>query len=241
MPTFRPTWPPRSGRAFEAIPCRFYGSDLKIPGRGGPRPLSRRHGRLLPRGPDRDGRSRPHRRLRSAESQHGARRQDRQSPRVSGDPIGPAVHHARTGRRQRHAVYARSGKMWTHEILVADSTLALPEIGVDSTLPTLRRDRLRRSKTSPVSHQIQARLTFSSRGSGARIPSCDKPSFRDGLSRRTMPQCQTAEDLLSMAARRRSELSPGGRPAVRLGGGPTAGVQAFGRRWATFKLREPKR
>jgi Uma2 family endonuclease len=34
-------------------------------------------------------------------------------------------------------VYARSGDAWTHEILVADSTLALPEIGVDLPLAEL--------------------------------------------------------------------------------------------------------
>jgi Uma2 family endonuclease len=31
-------------------------------------------------------------------------------------------------------VYARSGETWTHEILVADSILALPEIGVSLPL-----------------------------------------------------------------------------------------------------------
>jgi Uma2 family endonuclease len=34
-------------------------------------------------------------------------------------------------------VYARSGDTWTHEILVADSTLALPEIGVSLPLAEL--------------------------------------------------------------------------------------------------------
>ena len=34
-------------------------------------------------------------------------------------------------------VYARSGDAWTHEILVADSILALPEIGVDLPLAEL--------------------------------------------------------------------------------------------------------
>ncbi len=34
-------------------------------------------------------------------------------------------------------VYARSGETWTHEILVADSTLALPEIGVSLPLAEL--------------------------------------------------------------------------------------------------------
>ena len=34
-------------------------------------------------------------------------------------------------------VYARSGETWTHEILVADSILALPEIGVELPLAEL--------------------------------------------------------------------------------------------------------
>ena len=34
-------------------------------------------------------------------------------------------------------VYARIGEGWTHEILVADSTLALPEIGVALLLAEL--------------------------------------------------------------------------------------------------------
>ena len=34
-------------------------------------------------------------------------------------------------------VYARSGDAWTHEILVADSILALPEIGVSLPLTEL--------------------------------------------------------------------------------------------------------
>ena len=34
-------------------------------------------------------------------------------------------------------VYARSGDAWTHEILVADSILALPEIGVELHLAEL--------------------------------------------------------------------------------------------------------
>ena len=34
-------------------------------------------------------------------------------------------------------VYARSGEIWTHEILVADSLLALPEIGVELPLAEL--------------------------------------------------------------------------------------------------------
>jgi hypothetical protein len=34
-------------------------------------------------------------------------------------------------------VYARSGEMWTHEILVADSILALPEIEVELPLAEL--------------------------------------------------------------------------------------------------------
>jgi Uma2 family endonuclease len=34
-------------------------------------------------------------------------------------------------------VYARSGESWTHEILVADSVLALPEIGVELPLADL--------------------------------------------------------------------------------------------------------
>ena len=34
-------------------------------------------------------------------------------------------------------VYARSGETWTHEILVADPTLALPEIGVSLRLAEL--------------------------------------------------------------------------------------------------------
>jgi hypothetical protein len=34
-------------------------------------------------------------------------------------------------------VYARSGDAWTHEILVADSILALPEIGVELPLVEL--------------------------------------------------------------------------------------------------------
>ena len=34
-------------------------------------------------------------------------------------------------------VYARSGDAWTHEILVADSVLALPEIGVELPLAEL--------------------------------------------------------------------------------------------------------
>ena len=51
-------------------------------------------------------------------------------------PIRPALRHARTGQRQRH-VYARSGETWTHEILVADSILALPEIEVELPLAEL--------------------------------------------------------------------------------------------------------
>ena len=34
-------------------------------------------------------------------------------------------------------VYARAGEAWTHEILVADSILALPEIGVSLPLAEL--------------------------------------------------------------------------------------------------------
>ncbi len=34
-------------------------------------------------------------------------------------------------------VYARSGEMWTHDILVANSILALPEIGIDLPLAEL--------------------------------------------------------------------------------------------------------
>ena len=34
-------------------------------------------------------------------------------------------------------VYARSGKIWTHEILVANSVLSLPEIGVELPLAEL--------------------------------------------------------------------------------------------------------
>jgi Uma2 family endonuclease len=34
-------------------------------------------------------------------------------------------------------VYARSGEIWTHEILVADSVLSLPEIGVELALAEL--------------------------------------------------------------------------------------------------------
>ncbi len=34
-------------------------------------------------------------------------------------------------------VYARSGETWTHEILIADSVLALPEIGVELPLAEL--------------------------------------------------------------------------------------------------------
>jgi len=34
-------------------------------------------------------------------------------------------------------VYARSGETWTHEILIADSILALPEIGVELPLAEL--------------------------------------------------------------------------------------------------------
>ena len=34
-------------------------------------------------------------------------------------------------------VYARSGGIWTHEILVADSILSLPEIGVELPLAEL--------------------------------------------------------------------------------------------------------
>ena len=35
------------------------------------------------------------------------------------------------------AVYARSGKMWTHEFLIADSILSFPEIGVELPLAEL--------------------------------------------------------------------------------------------------------
>ena len=34
-------------------------------------------------------------------------------------------------------VYARSGEVWTHEILVADATLSLPEVGVELPLAEL--------------------------------------------------------------------------------------------------------
>ena len=34
-------------------------------------------------------------------------------------------------------VYARSGETWTHEILIADSILSLPEIGVSLPLAEL--------------------------------------------------------------------------------------------------------
>lgn len=37
-------------------------------------------------------------------------------------------------------VYARAGDGWTHEILIADSTLALPEIGVELPLAELYED-----------------------------------------------------------------------------------------------------
>ena len=37
-------------------------------------------------------------------------------------------------------VYARSGDTWTHEILIADSMLSLPEIGLAAARRTLRRD-----------------------------------------------------------------------------------------------------
>ena len=35
------------------------------------------------------------------------------------------------------AVYARSGEPWTHEILIADSILSFPEIGVELPLAEL--------------------------------------------------------------------------------------------------------
>ena len=117
-------------------PCQLLWKRPQVSGRGRSGPLSRRHGRVLPHRSNRERRLRPRRRLRSAEPKHSARRQDRQSSRISGDPIRPALCHARTRWRQRH-VYARSGETWTHEILVANSILALPEIEVELPLAEL--------------------------------------------------------------------------------------------------------
>jgi Uma2 family endonuclease len=70
------------------------------------------------------------------------------SPTTAGiDRIAKAREYQTTPSVQRHVmleqdaagatVYARSGDAWTHEILVADSILALPEIGVSLPLAEL--------------------------------------------------------------------------------------------------------
>ena len=70
------------------------------------------------------------------------------SPSTAGnDRIAKAREYQATPSVQRYVmleqdavgatVYARSGNAWTHEILVADSILALPEIGVSLPLPEL--------------------------------------------------------------------------------------------------------
>ena len=48
-------------------------------------------------------------------------------------------------------VYARSGDAWTHEILVANSILALPEIGVELHLAELYEGIVFEAQTSPIS------------------------------------------------------------------------------------------
>ncbi len=48
-----------------------------------------------------------------------------------------ALRHAREQDGVSATVYARSGETWTHEILIADSILALPEIGVELPLAEL--------------------------------------------------------------------------------------------------------
>jgi len=70
------------------------------------------------------------------------------SPSTAGnDRIAKAREYQATPSVQRYVmleqdgvsatVYARSGETWTHEILIADSILALPEIGVELPLAEL--------------------------------------------------------------------------------------------------------
>jgi len=70
------------------------------------------------------------------------------SPSTAGnDRIVKALEYQATTSVQRYVmleqdavgatVYARAGEAWTHEILVADSILALPEIGVSLPLAEL--------------------------------------------------------------------------------------------------------
>ena len=63
-------------------------------------------------------------------------RPDRQGARISGDAVDPALCHAGAGQRRRNGVRPRR-RRWAHDILVADSILALPEIGVELPLAEL--------------------------------------------------------------------------------------------------------
>ena len=120
----------------------------QVSGSGRSGPLPRRHGRLFPHRSNRDRRLRPRHRFRSAEPKHCGQRQDRQSPRVSGHAVRPALRHARTGRRRRHRLRALR-RAWTHEILVADFILALPEIGIRCRSPSsTRASSSKRSRTA---------------------------------------------------------------------------------------------
>ena len=130
------TWPLRSGRALRGQTCRFYGSDLKFQ-------VAEGHVRYP------DGMV-----VCSPVSRSATVVYDPVvvfevlSPSTAGnDRIAKAREYQATPSVQRYVmfeqdgvsatVYARSGETWTHEILIADSMLSLPEIGVSLPLAEL--------------------------------------------------------------------------------------------------------
>ena len=109
----------------------------QVSGCGGPYPLSRRHGSVLSGRSDRDSRCHDPVIVFEVLSPSTTRT----------DRIVKAREYQATPSVQRYVmleqdgvsatVYARSGEIWTHEILVADSILFLPEIGVELALAEL--------------------------------------------------------------------------------------------------------
>ena len=57
------------------------------------------------------------------------------------------------------AVYARSGETWTHEILIADSILSFPEIGVELPLAELYEDIVFETERTTPGRRRRARVT----------------------------------------------------------------------------------
>ena len=137
----------------------------QISGRGGPRPLSRRHGLCSP--VDRT----------ATVVYDPVVVFEVLSPSTARDDrIVKAREYQATPSVQRYVmleqdgvsatVYARSGETWTHEILIADSILALPEIEVELPLAELYEGIVFETQAELRSDlRSRARLTFSSQHS----------------------------------------------------------------------------